>query len=130
MPSAVIFANPDILRVAFAANILILVPVCWGMIAPTAAATVFQGAVTESAGLRVLVLSLWSAILVASVCGLFAPAFFAPLLLVQIFYKTLWLALFVWPAIRAGAPVPWGVAGTFAAIVVIWPVLLVLALRG
>lgn len=123
-------ANPGILRIAYAANIFILVPVCWGMIAPTAAATVFQGAVTESSGLRLLVLSLWSAILAASVCGLFAPAFFAPLLFVQIFYKTLWLALFVWPAIRSGAPVPWGVAGTFAAIVAVWPVLLVLALRG
>lgn len=123
-------ANPGILRIAYAANIFILVPVCWGMIAPTAAVTVFQGAVTESSGLRLLVFSLWSAILAASIYGLFAPAFFAPLLLVQIFYKTLWLALFVWPAVRSGAPVPWGIAGTFAAIVVVWPVLLVLALRG
>lgn len=130
MQSAATFANPDILRIAYAANIFILVPVCWGMIAPTAAATVFQGAVAESAGLRLLVLSLWSAILAASICGLIAPAFFSPLLLVQIFYKALWLALFVWPAFRAGAPVPWGVGGTFAAIVVVWPILLVLALRG
>ncbi|WP_225205584.1 hypothetical protein [Novosphingobium huizhouense] len=128
--SSNVFVAPGVLRIAYAANIAILVPVCLGMLSRNAAASVFQGAVDESEGLRLLVFSLWAAILVSSAAGLLAPAFFAPLLLVQVVYKALWLALFVWPAWRAGQAVPWGVASVFAGIVATWPVLLALAMRG
>jgi hypothetical protein len=116
-------ANPALLKIAYAANILILVPVCWSMFTTQGTATVFNGTVDESAGLRLLVGSLWTAILCASVAGLFAPQFFAPLLLVQIFYKSLWLLAFILPLILAGKPWPFGIAACFAAIVVTYPFL-------
>ena len=121
------FSNPGILRVAYAANILILMPVCRAMLTERSGLAVFQGAVAESAGLRLLVFTLWLAMLLASVAGLFAPALFAPVLMIQIVYKTAWLALFVAPLVTKGQPAPIGVAATFAAIVLSYPVLLALA---
>ncbi|MCH2238685.1 MAG: hypothetical protein A2792_03995 [Sphingomonadales bacterium RIFCSPHIGHO2_01_FULL_65_20] len=113
-----------LLRLAYLANILILVPVCWAMFFGNAMASVFQGTVTDSLGLRLLVGSLWAAILSASVFGLFMPVLFAPLLLVQIIYKALWLTLFVLPLMLAGKPAPWGIASIFAAIVLTYPFVL------
>lgn len=117
------------LRLAYGANIVILVPVCWAMFSGRLDA-VFQGAVPPSDGLRLLVGSLWLAILLASAAGLAVPRFFAPVLLVQIVYKAIWLAVFVAPLIRAGAPnVPWGIAATFAGIVLVWPFLFAIGMR-
>ncbi len=121
--------NAAILRWAYAANILILVPVCYGLIAGSGVAGVFEGKVAESAGLRLLVASLYVAILVASVAGLKWPAFFAPILIAQIIYKTLWLGMFVAPLVLAGrsGDVPWGISGSFIAIVLVYPILLLRA---
>lgn len=117
------------LKVPYALNILILVPVCWSLASGTAG--VFQGKVTDSDGLRWLLFSLWSAILLGSVVGLFEPVRMAPLLGVQIVYKALWLALFVWPLWRAGgtAAIPLGITAVFIFIVVVWPWFLWAALR-
>ena len=121
--------NAGILRLAYAANILILVPVCYGLIVGNGVASVFEGKVAESAGLRLLVASLYVAILATSVAGLKWPAFFAPILLAQIVYKTLWLLMFVAPLVVAGrsGDVPWGISGSFIAIVLIYPILLLRA---
>ena len=121
--------NAAILRWAYAANILILVPVCYGLIAGSGVAGVFEGKVAESAGLRLLVASLYVAILVASMAGLKWPAFFAPILIAQIIYKTLWLAMFAAPLVLAGrsGDVPWGISSSFIAIVLIYPILLLRA---
>jgi hypothetical protein len=55
--------SPDgLLKVAYTANIAILLPVCWAMFSGRGVQTVFQGTVDESAGLRLLVGSLWAAI--------------------------------------------------------------------
>lgn len=124
-----ILPHPAWLLPAYAANILILVPVCWGMFHGGGVGTVFEGAVAESAGLRTLVGSLWFAILAASVLGLRWPQFFLPVILVQLIYKTLWLAVFVRPLLREGAPVPAGVAGSFCAIILTYPALVWLAAR-
>ncbi|WP_156254869.1 hypothetical protein [Sandarakinorhabdus oryzae] len=114
----------DFLRIAYAANIAILVPVCWAMFAGRGVRAVFQGAVAEEPGLRLLVGSLWAAILLASAAGLVWPRVFAPVLLIQIVYKSLWLALFALPALRNPAvPTPTGITIIFALIVAIWPVL-------
>lgn len=118
--------NAGILRLAYAANILILIPVCYGLIVGNGVASVFEGKVAESAGLRLLVASLYVAILAASVAGLKWPAYFAPILMAQIVYKTLWLLMFVAPLVLAGrsADVPWGISGSFIAIVLVYPILL------
>jgi hypothetical protein len=119
------------LRIAYAANILILTPVVPAMLTGRQA-LVFEGKVMPSEGLALLVGSLWAAILAASVAGLAWPRLFAPVLLIQILYKTLWLVLFVLPLWRAGGAgvVPWGVAGSFIAIVAIYPFLFWLGTRG
>ncbi len=49
------FEGAGLLRIAYAANILILLPVCWGMFLGSGVAGVFEGKVDESAGLRLLV---------------------------------------------------------------------------
>jgi hypothetical protein len=122
-----------LLQLAYAANIAILAPVIAGLVGLGARGTaaVIGGGIPESAGLRLLVASLWGAILVLSVAGLFHPLAFWPILLLQVVYKAAWLAGYVLPAWRRGGPaaVPSGPAVCFAAIVVIWPVLLVVAWR-
>jgi hypothetical protein len=120
------FAGAGLLRIAYLANILILVPVSAGMLLGSGVASVFESKVEESVGLRLLVGSLWFAILAASGAGLWLPRTFAPLILIQIVYKTLWLALFAAPLVLSGqgGRVPWGIAGSFIAIVMIYPILL------
>ncbi len=117
--------DAGLLRLAYVANILILVPICWNMFFGSGVSNAFEGKVEESAGLRLLVGSLWLAILVGSVAGLFLPRFFAPIILIQIFYKSLWLLAFVLPLVMAGKSdqVPWGISTTFIAIVVSYPFL-------
>lgn len=116
--------NPNLfLQIAYAANIFILVPVCASMFLTVGGGNVFAGTVTESAGLRLMVASLWLAILLASLAGLFLPRFFAPVLLIQIVYKSVWLAVFVAPLVMQGKPWPPGIAICFLAIVISYPVL-------
>ena len=122
--------NPNWLYPAYIFNILILVPVVYAMLLGSGVATVFQGTVPESPGLRLMVGSLWFAILVASVAGLIWPSYFSPLLIVQIIYKSLWLVLFVLPLWRAGQTVPAGISTTFVIIVITYPILLWLATRS
>lgn len=115
------------LQFAYAANIVILVPVLAGFV--QGVDPVFEGRVTDSSGLRVLVFALWSAILLLSVAGLFRPRALWPVLALQVIYKSRWLLLDALPlALRDGLQtVPWGVIGAFIAIVVVWPILLALA---
>ncbi|GAA0471235.1 hypothetical protein GCM10009096_10230 [Parasphingorhabdus litoris] len=114
-----------LLRLAYVANILILVPICWNMFLGSGVASVFEGKVAESAGLRLLVGSLWLAILVGSAAGLLAPRFFAPIVLIQIFYKAMWLLMFIMPLVISGKSdqVPWGISTTFIVIVASYPFL-------
>lgn len=113
------------LRLPYVANLVILLPVCasmfWGRNQETVAA--FEDKVAEVAGLRLLVASLWCAILLCSIGGLFAPQRFVPILLLQVIYKALYLAIYVVPTARSVGwrGVPLGVAISFAAIVAIWP---------
>lgn len=117
------FEGSGLLRFAYAANIIILVPVVWSMFFSGGTAGVFEGKVSDSEGLRYLVGSLWLAILLGSAAGLAWPAVFAPLILVQIVYKLTWLATYVWPhRDDPGAPV--GISLTFLAIVLTYPILL------
>lgn len=112
------------LRIAYVANILILLPVCWAMFVGSGVESVFQGTVAESSGLRLLVGSLWSAILIASIAGLVYPMFFAPVLLIQVIYKAIWLAVFVGPSLaEQSTRIPYGVAICFVLIVLIYPFL-------
>ena len=118
-------SSPGILRVAYVANIFILVPVCFGLLFGDGVTSVFDGKVAESAGLRLMVASLWTAILVASIVGLFRPAAVALVVLVQILYKTMWLGTFVLPKVLShqSNQIPTGISVTFALIVLTYPFL-------
>jgi hypothetical protein len=82
-----------------------------------------QGKFPESAGFRTILGSLWTAILVGSVVGLFFPVPMAPLLMVQVVYKTLWLLVYALPRLLDGrsGEVPWGISLTFLLIVLTYP---------
>lgn len=121
--------NPNWLLVPYLANILILVPVCWSLVMSGSVLGVFEGRVQESDGLRLLVASLYLAILIASIGGLLAPSFFAPLIIVQVIYKSIWLLLFVLPLMIKGEPYPDGISMTFAMIVLSYPVFFLMAYR-
>jgi hypothetical protein len=106
-------------------NILVLVPVgSLTLLGGTNGGQLAcQGKFPESEGFRTILGSLWTAILLGSVLGLFYPVTMSPLLLIQVIYKTLWLLVFVRPRLgteRSGE-IPWGIALTFLVIVVSYP---------
>jgi hypothetical protein len=115
--------SPKWLLVAYAFNILVLIPTCYNMLVGSGVVQVFENHVVESRGLRLMVGSLWLAILVASVLGLVWPSFFAPVLPIQVFYKSVWLLTFVLPLVRARQPFPVGISVVFLIIVVSYPLL-------
>jgi len=82
-----------------------------------------QGKFPESEGFRTILGSLWTAILIGSVLGLFFPITMSALLLIQVIYKTLWLLVYVMPRMlkQRSKEVPWGIALTFLVIVVSYP---------
>jgi hypothetical protein len=120
---------PHWLYFAYGFNIFILVPVVYSMLLGAGVANVFEGKVAESAGLRVMVGCLWLAILIASLAGLKWPTFFAPVIIIQLIYKSFWLLFFVLPLMRSNAPFPLGVTLVFAIIVITYPIVFWLASR-
>ena len=120
------------MKIAYVGNILILVPVVHAMFFGRGVSDVFAGRVDESLGLRLLVASLWTAILLGSAAGLWWPRFFAAVLPIQIIYKSLWLILFIVPLVQRSGwdAVPKGISITFLIIVVTYPFILWFALRG
>lgn len=118
--------GPSLLRIAYAANILILTPVCWSLFQSGGVANVFDGKVADSAGLRLLVASLWFAILACSALGLLWPDRMVAIIGLQLIYKSLWLGTFALPLILAGRAdaVPFGVAASFVVIIATYPFLL------
>ncbi len=120
------------LRIPFIINLLILVPVCLAMATSRdgGVASVFEGKVAASEGFRIIVFAMWTAILIGSVAGLVWPERMLPLLMLQVVYKSVWLALFAWPLFRSGgwAAVPQGVTASFIFIVAVWPFFIVRAL--
>jgi len=94
----------------YIANIAILVPVAFGSL--TGLLPISRGHFPESAGWRTLTGSLWTAILLCSIAGLFRPIVFAPILLLQVIYKTIWLLFYVLPRLRnanARKEIHWGI---------------------
>ena len=115
--------NPLLLPYIF--NILVLVPI--GSLTllggEKGGQVACQGKFPESEGFRTILGSLWMAILIGSGLGLLFPATMAPLLLIQVIYKTLWLLVFVRPRLLSGSTneIPWGISLTFLVIVVSYP---------
>ena len=114
-----------LLLLPYAFNILVLIPI--GLMTllggERGGRLACQGRFPESAGFRTILGSLWTAILIGSVLGMFYPVPMSPLLLIQVIYKTLWLLGFVLPRLVGGrsGEVPWGISLTFLVIVVSYP---------
>ena len=115
----------NVLLLPYIFNILVLLPIGMPLLfgGTVAVRRVFQAKFTDSEGIRTILGSLWTAILVCSVIGLFFPVAMSPLLLVQIIYKSLWLLVFVLPRIVSGRgnEIPLGVSVTFLFIVMTYP---------
>lgn len=108
------------LRLAYAANILILIPVA----VPTALRWMDIPFFVESEGYRTLCGSLWTGIMISSFLGLFNPPAFAAVLMLQVIYKTMWLMLYAAPRVLAGKgtkEIPMGMTISFLAIVLLYP---------
>jgi hypothetical protein len=99
-PSGIFFLMSNMLNVAYAANIVILGPVVAAVLfAQDANRTVFENRFTQSPELIALVGCLWASILICSAIGIFYPAEMAPVLLLQVIYKALYLALLLGPLV-------------------------------
>jgi hypothetical protein len=109
------------LRLAYLANVLILLPIALPTLLRLHDAA--QGRFDESAGWRILVGALWTGILVLSLLGLRSPLVWSPVLVLQVIYKGLWLGAYALPRIRRGdlRSIPPGIAVSFAVIVLVWP---------
>lgn len=118
----------------YVVNLLMLVPVAGAMLltADGGLRSVFEGKVADAPGLRLMILGFWLAVLVGSVFGLYEPRRWAPLLVVQVVYKSVWLLAFALPAWRAGgaAAVPLGIAASFLFIVCTYPVAILRLFRA
>lgn len=118
--------NPLLLPYVF--NIVILVPIGLTTLlgGERGGQLACQGKFPESEGFRTILGSLWTAILLGSILGLFYPVTMSPLLLIQVIYKTLWLIVFVTPRLLGGrsGEVPWGISMTFLVIVVNYPLVI------
>ncbi len=72
---------------------------------------------------QILIGVMWAALMTTATTGLVYPVAMAPVLIVQLIYKCLWLLLFALPRWLGGrsAEVPWRVAALFAAYVGTYP---------
>ena len=111
--------------IPYLANIAILVPVAFGSL--TGLLPISRGHFPESAGWRTITGSLWTAILLCSIAGLFHPIIFAAILLLQVLYKAVWLVFYVLPRLRnadSRKDIHWGMAVSFLLIVIFYPLVI------
>jgi len=111
--------------IPYLANIAILVPVAFGSL--TGLLPISRGHFPESAGWRTITGYLWTAILLCSIAGLFHPIIFAPILLLQVLYKAVWLVFYVLPRLRnadSRKDIHWGMAVSFLLIVMFYPLVI------
>lgn len=121
--------NADLLlRFAYGANVVILTPVVASLLSGPAS-RIFGPQTPDVVSMKLLIASLWGAILVCSVIGLFQPRVMLAILVLQVVYKSAWLLLFVAPTWHAGDPVPWGPTLVFLPIVLLWPAAIAAAWR-
>lgn len=115
----------NFLLIPYFANIVILIPVALGSL--TGLLPISRGHFPESTGWRTMTGSLWTGILVCSIMGLFYPIIFAPILLLQVIYKTLWLIFYVLPRLKnaiSRKEIHWGIAASFLFIVIFYPLVI------
>ena len=109
------------LKAIYLANILVAgwISITSLFFPKTAVSSIFSDSVVYSEVIR-LVGSLWGAIFILSILGLFYPKKMALVLLFQLIYKGSWLLFVALPAILEKKPYPSGMAVFF----IIWCVVL------
>lgn len=121
-------------KVAYLLNIFILTPVLFSMYCDNDGSRIkaFQGTIKNSDGLRLLVASLWSAILILSIAGLFWPKLFLPVLMLQVIYKSLFLLTYCLPRVRTKKfdEIPMGLSISFLLIVLTYPIIILYDLNA
>ena len=114
-----------LLHLPYIFNIIVLIPI--GLLTllggEKGGQLACQSKFPESEGFRTILGSLWTAILIGSVLGLFFPITMSALLLIQVIYKTIWLLVYAMPRMlkQGNNEVPWGIASTFLGIIVSYP---------
>lgn len=117
----------NLLRLSYLVNIVILLPVALATaFSKFGAEIVIQGKFSVDTPYRILVGCLWTAILGCSILGLFSPQRMVGILILQVFYKALFLGLVVFPLLQSQGveAVPFGLSLSFMAIVITWPFIL------
>lgn len=112
----------DYLKIIYGANIVVAgwVGLSALFFSKSATTTVFGDAYAISEYMK-LVGSLWLAIAILSVFGLFKPIVFCPVLLIQLIYKGIWLLIVALPALISGNDFPKGMALFFLIWVIVLP---------
>jgi len=112
------------MQIIFLANVLVAGTVGFlSLCLPELAArTIFQSTAVSSPAMTITG-AFWSSIAVLSAMGFFFPAQFSAVLLVQLLYKGLWLALVALPAVLRGEArlLPGGITFFFLVWVVVIP---------
>ena len=111
-----------LLQLVYAANVLVAgwIGVSSLFYPQYAQRSIFSGAYPVS-DLAQLVGSLWLGITVLSLAGLYWPASFIPVLVLQLFYKSCWLVFVALPAHRKHKPYPKAMAYFFIVWVIFLP---------
>ena len=88
-----------------------------------AAKRLFREKLPEDPSVRIALGAMWLAIALGSAAGIALPVAMAPVLVLQLVYKGLWILLFALPRWLGGrfAEVPLRTALTFLAFVVVYP---------
>ncbi|WP_299215829.1 hypothetical protein [uncultured Aquimarina sp.] len=109
------------LRIIYILNIIVAGQIAISALSnpKNSALTTFGNAYQPTEVIR-LIGSLWLAIAILSILGLWKPITFSPVLLLQFIYKGTWLFIVVLPAFRNGIPFP----KTMAMFFVIWVLVL------
>ena len=110
------------LKIVYAANILVAgwVGVSCLFFPKTAAQSVFSGVYSNQPAFQ-LIGALWLAIALCSLAGLFRPMDFAPVLAIQLVYKSLWLLVVALPSIMNSSNYPKPLALFFLIWVLVLP---------
>ena len=88
-----------------------------------AARFLFQDSLPASDSIRMILGSLWMAVFCCSLAGVALPLTMSPILVLQLIYKGLWLALFAIPRWFSGrrAEIPCRLAVLFIAFILVYP---------
>ena len=114
-----------LLQIAYLLDIIVSVPVALTpLIGNAATARSLLGEdLPENRSMRSLLAALWMAILLCLVTGLAYPIVMAPILVLQLLYKSLWIVLFAVPRWASGRhdEVSWKLTAIFATYIVVYP---------